>query len=81
MAYKKPFSFVIDLMKMDVPELLLIDSPRKNDPDVQQLFINMLCVFMQRKALNEVILCQVEDIMVINYVYETNCIVNLNSVS
>ena len=69
MAYKKPFSFVMDLMKMDVPKLLLIHTPRENDPDVEQLFINMLCTFIQRKALNEIILCQVEDIMVINYMY------------
>ena len=69
MAYKKPFSFVMDLMKMDVPKLLLIHTPRENDPDVEQLFINMLCTFIQRKAVNEIILCQVDDIMVINYVH------------
>ena len=79
MAYKNPFSFIVDLMKMDIPELLLINTPRENDPDLQHLFSNMLCKFIQRNVLNEVILCQFEDIMVINYVYETNQLTCNNS--
>ena len=69
MAYKNPFSFIVDLMKMDIPELLLINTPRENDPDLQRLFSNILCKFIQRNTLNEVILCQFEDIVVISYVY------------
>ena len=65
-------------MKMDIPELLLINTPRENDPDVQQLFIRMLCRFIQRNALNEVILSHVEDIMVINYVWESNHLTCIN---
>ena len=64
-AYKKPDSFIMDLVNMDIPELMKIYIT-EDDPDVEQLFINMLRSFIQRNALNKVILYQVQDILVID---------------
>ena len=68
-GYKNQDSFIIDLMKMDVPNLLLIHSPDENDSGVEHLFISRLSAFIQRNTLNERILCQVENITVSYYVY------------
>ena len=64
-AYKKPDSFIMDLMNIDIPGLMNIDIT-EDDPNVEQLFVNMLRLFMQRNALNKVILYQVQEILVID---------------
>ena len=55
----------MDLMKLDTPNLLLVWSPREDDPNVEQLFIEMVCTFIKNYALHETILNQVPAIMVI----------------
>ena len=71
-TYKKPDSFVMDLMNMDIPDLMNVYST-EDDPNVEQLFINMLCSFIQKNALNKVILYQIQDILVIDaYNYINN---------
>ena len=53
-------------MKLNTPDLLQLHSPTENDPNIEQCFIKMLCSFIQRNALSELILYQTEDILVIN---------------
>ena len=50
---------------MDTPNLLLVNSNR--DPNVDQLFIKMLCEFIQMHSLREDILGQIPIIMVCMY--------------
>ena len=57
----------MDLMKLNVPDLLQIHSTTVNDLDIEQSFIDMLCLFIQRNAFNKLILYQTEDLMVINF--------------
>jgi len=69
-AYKsgrRQNNFILDLMKMDTPNLLLVQSPKEDDPNVEQLFIDMVRTFIQKNALREVILGQLQIIMVSNY--------------
>ena len=56
----------MDLMKLDTPNLLLVQSAKEDDPKVDQLFIEMVRTFIQKNGLREVILIQVPTIMVIN---------------
>ena len=65
-AYKNKEYFLMDLMKLNIPDLLQVLSPTENDPNIEQCFINMLCLFIQRNDLNELILYQIEDTLVIN---------------
>ena len=59
---KKQHSFVIDLMMLDIPELLLVNSSK--DPNVENMFIEMIRSFIHRNALRDVIIGQVVPIMV-----------------
>ena len=61
---KRQHSFVSDLIKLDTPDLLLVKSPKGDDPNVDQLFIDMVRQFIAKNALREVILNQVPTIMV-----------------
>ena len=68
-AYKsgnKPKTFIMDLMKLDTPYLLFVKSPRDDDPKVDQLFMEMVRMFIQKNALRETLLIQVPAIMVRN---------------
>ena len=56
----------MDLMKLDTPNLLLVQSAKEDDPKVDQLFIEMVRTFIQKNGLRETILIQVPTIMVIN---------------
>ena len=53
----------MDLIKLDTPNLLLVQSPN-DDLDVDQMFIEVVRIFIQKNALREVILNQVPAIMV-----------------
>ena len=53
-------------MKLDTPNLLLVQSAKEDDPKVDQLFIEMVRTFIQKNGLREIILIQVPTIMVIN---------------
>ena len=53
----------MDLMKLDTPNLLLVQSP-KDDLDVDQMFIEVIRTFIHKNALREVILDHVPTIMV-----------------
>ena len=59
----------MDLMKLDTPNLLLVQSPKEDDPNVEQLFIEMIRTFIKNYALLT-ILYQVPAIMVINITVE-----------
>lgn len=61
---KKQGNFVLDLMKLDIPNLLVVESFKQDDPDVEQLFIDMIHVFVQRNALRDAIMGQITSIMV-----------------
>lgn len=52
-------------MRLDTPNLLLVQSPRDDDPKVDQLFMEMIRVFIKNNGLRETILNQVPTIMVI----------------
>ena len=56
-------------MKLDTPNLLLVQSPKEDDPNVEQLFIEMIRTFIKNYALLT-ILYQVPAIMVINITVE-----------
>ena len=60
--------FIMDLMKLDTPNLLLVHSGREDDPKVDQLFIEMVRTFIQKNGLREIISTQVPTIMVINII-------------
>ena len=62
--YNRQNEFVIHLMQLDVPNLFSAQSPNEDDQSVQKLFIDMICTFIQKNALKEIILGQVNDIMV-----------------
>ena len=64
---KRQSSFVLDLIKLDTPNLLLVQSPTKDYPRVDQMFIELVCTFIQKNALCEAILIQVPTIMVSGY--------------
>ena len=57
----------MDLMKLNTPDLLLVQSPKEDDPNVEQLFIEMIRTFIKNYALR---LNQVPAIMVINITVE-----------
>ena len=61
---KRQSTFVVDLIKLDAPNLLLVESPKEDDPRVDQMFIEMVRTFIHKNALREVILKQVPTIMV-----------------
>jgi len=66
-AYKsgrKQANFVLDLMKLDIPNLLVVESPKQDDPNVEHLFIEMIHAFVQRNALRGAIMGQIATIMV-----------------
>jgi len=66
-AYKsarKQRNFVIDLMKLDIPKLLLVESYKPDDPNVEQMFIDMIRTFVQRNALRDILMGQITTIMV-----------------
>lgn len=68
-AYKgsrRQNDFVSDLIKLDTPNLLHMQSPKEDDPRVDQTFIDMVRTFIQKNGLREVILSQVPAIMVSN---------------
>ena len=56
----------MDLMRLDIPNLLLVQSPKEDDPNVDQLFIEMIHTFIKNYALRETISNQVPKIMVIS---------------
>ena len=53
-------------MRLDIPNLLLVQSPKEDDPKVDQLFIEMIRAFIKNYALREITSNQVPTIMVIN---------------
>ena len=58
MEDKQQYHFVKDLMLLNVPGLLQL--PKNDDDDeVKKLFIEMICGYIKRNALQEVILEQV----------------------
>ena len=63
-------TFIMDLMKLDTPNLLLVRSTREDDSKVDQLFIEMVCTFIQKNGLHEIVLSQVPTIMVINIILQ-----------
>ena len=65
---KRQSAFVLDLIKLDTPNLLLVQSPKEDDPRVDQMFIEMVRTFIHKNGLREVILNQVPTIMVSTYV-------------
>lgn len=52
--------FIKDLMLLDVPNLF----SKEDDQSIQTLFVDMVCTFIQKNALKEIILGQVTTIMV-----------------
>ena len=63
-SHKRQNNFVSDLMKLDTPNLLFVQSPKEGLPRVDQMFSDMLRTFIQKNALREVTLNQVPLIMV-----------------
>ena len=63
--------FILDLMKMDIPNLLRVNvkSDTESDVNVEKLFIDMVSTFIQNNGLGEVILQQIPAIMVRMYAY------------
>ena len=59
--------FVMDLMKLDVPDLFLLQSNKEDAVKVEQKFIEMVCSFIQKNTLRDVILRQIPSIMVSNH--------------
>ena len=57
---KRQNSFIKDLMQSDVPNLF----SEGDDQSIQTLFVDMVCTFIQKNALKEIILGQVTTIMV-----------------
>ena len=51
-------------MKLDIPNLLVVESPKQDDPNVEQLFIDMIHSFVQRNALRDSLMGQIATIMV-----------------
>ena len=51
-------------MKIDIPNLLFVKSHKESDTNVEKLFIDMVCAFIQGNALREAILGQIPAIMV-----------------
>ena len=64
---KRHDMFVIDLVKLDVPNLFLVQSNKKDAVKVEQKFIGMVCSFIQKNTLRDVILSQIPSIMVSNH--------------
>ena len=58
--------FVMDLMKLDVPKLFLVQSNKEDAVKVEQKFIGMVRSFIQKNTLRDVILSQIPSIMVSN---------------
>ena len=56
----------MDLMKLDVPNLFLLQSNKEDAVKVEQKFIEMVCLFIQKNTLWDVILRQIPSIMVSN---------------
>ena len=59
---KKQHIFVSDLMKLNVPNLLLV--PEDDDRDVEMAFIKIIQTFIQENGLHEVIIDQLLSILV-----------------
>lgn len=58
-------TFILDLIEMDTPNLLYVQSCEKdNKIGADRLFIEMICTFIQKNALCEVIFRQIPKIMV-----------------
>ena len=64
---KRQNTFVLDLVKLDTPNLLLVQSPKEDDSRADLLFIEVIHTFIHKNALREVILNQVPKIMVSDY--------------
>ena len=64
---KKHNMFVMDLMKLDVPNLFLVQSNKEDALKVEQRFIGMVRTFIQKNTLQDVILSQIPSIMVSNH--------------
>ena len=62
---KKQNKFIVNLMKLDTPDLLVVQSPKDDDLDVDQMFIEVVRTFIHKNALRENTLDQVPTIMVI----------------
>ena len=62
MISKRQNTFVTDLMQLDVPNLF--QSFKEDDRSIEIVFIAMICEFIQKNTLKEVILSQVIAIMV-----------------
>lgn len=59
--------FVMDLMKLDVPDLFLVKSNKEDALKVEQRFIGMVRTFIQKNTLRDIILSQIPSIMVSNH--------------
>ena len=64
---KRQNTFVLDLVKLDTPNLLRVQSPKEDDPRVDLIFIEVVRTFIHKNALRKVILNQVPTIMVSDY--------------
>ena len=60
---KRENEFVNDLIRLDVPNLFLTQS-KKDDLLIQKSIVDVICSFIQRNALRDIILDQVISIMV-----------------
>ena len=77
-AYKsagKQGSFILDLMKIDIPNLLRVNG--KSDPSVDHSFIKTVCEFIQMYSLREDILGQIPKIMVSMYICSKDKIIHI----
>ena len=64
---KRESKFINDLIYLDVSDLLLTQS-NEDDQSIQKSFVDMVCNFIQRNALKDIILGEVVSIMVCIYV-------------
>ena len=60
---KRENEFVNDLIRLDLPNLFLTQS-KKDDLLIQKSIVDVICSFIQRNALRDIILDQVISIMV-----------------
>lgn len=58
---------VMDLMKLDVPDLFLMQSNEDDALKVEQRFIGMVRSFIQKNTLRDDILSEIPSIMVSNH--------------
>jgi len=59
---KRQKTFIFDLMKLDVPKLLLV--PEDDDRDVEMTFIKVIQTFVRQNELQNIIMNEILLIMV-----------------